>query len=371
MPNLKQHYVRRLALTMRPFPFAKQETVKVTELRHSTHNPPMQLSTFNKFSSDLVTISEELFADDGSAVLEALTKPVSTYYVRCNTIKITPSELKGRLKQRGLQVEQNPVIPEALGIHIEGPFDIPLESQRIVVDKHTAESVLQGANAYAPGILSCGSMQIGDRVTIVSELEEPIASGRAMMSANDVLTFRKGLAVQLEQRRYKGPSVRELPEFSQGLLYPQSLAAMTTVRVLDPKPDEIIVDMNCAPGGKLSHMSQLMHNSGKVFGLDRNSGKIQQARRNVSKLGCTNVVLSIHDSRYVQDDFPELEADRVLIDPPCSALGLRPKAYDFTTLDRVNALAEYQKQFLKAASKIVKPGGVIVHSVCTFTFQEC
>jgi len=87
-------------------------------------------------------------------------------------------------------------------------------------------------------------------------------------------------------------------------------------------------------------------------------------------LGCSNVVLSVHDSRYLDTDF-SLKADRVLIDPPCSALGLRPKAYDFTIKKRVESLASYQKQFLRTASRITKPGGTIVYSVCTFTSQEC
>lgn len=146
---------------------------------------------------------------------------------------------------------------------------------------------------------------------------------------------------------------------------------MATVRVLDPQLDETIVDLCCAPGGKLTHISQLMDNSGKVFGFDRNSEKIGQARQNVTNLGCRNVVLGIHDSRYLYEDFSDLKADRVLIDPPCSAMGLRPKVYDFTTLERINSLADYQKQFIKAASRIVRPGGVIVYSVCTFTPQEC
>ncbi len=66
-----------------------------------------------------------------------------------------------------------------------------------------------------------------------------------------------------------------------------------------------------------------------------------------------------------------LKPDRVLIDPPCSALGLRPKIYDHTKKQRVDDLAEYQKQFIKAGSRVVKPGGVVVYSVCTFTAQEC
>ena len=324
-----------------------------------------------RFSLDVIRIVDEVFDGAGEAVLESLVNPARTYYVRCNTLRIKPVELKNRLEGQGFSIEQNPMIPEALGIQVEGPFVVPLAKQKIVVNKRTAESALQGANVYAPGIVNCGSMRIGDEVTIISDLGEVIATGRAMMSANDVLTFRKGLAIRVDHSRFIGPHVRELSEFSQGLLYPQSLAAMATAHVLDPKPDEMIVDVNCAPGGKLSHISQLMNNSGKVFGFDRNSQKIDQARQNVTILGCRNVVLGIHDSRYLHKDFSGLKADRVLIDPPCSALGLRPKVHDFTTLDRVNHLADYQKQFIKAASEIVRPGGVIVYSVCTFTPQEC
>jgi predicted RNA-binding protein (TIGR00451 family) len=336
---------------------------------HSSRQTPT--AAYARFSADIVRMVGELYGGATDDVLEALARPVSTYYVRCNTLLASARELKDRLVNLGFKVNQNLVIPEALGIRVEGPFEVPLTGRTIVVDKHTAESSLQGANVYAPGILNCGSMRPGDAVTIVSELNEVIASGIATMSANDVLTFRKGLAVQVEQCRFNGPHIRELPEFSQGLLYPQSLAAMTTVRVLDPKPHETILDINCAPGGKLSHISQLMNNSGRVFAFDRNPEKIAQARLNMTRLGCKNVVLSVHDSRYLDQDFPDLAGDRVLVDPPCSALGIRPKLYDFTTLDRINRLADYQKQFIKSASKIVRLGGVVVYSVCTFTPQEC
>ena len=316
-----------------------------------------------------------MYGDVGKGVLEELTKPVSKYYVRCNSLKISPKDLQEKLRSHGFKIELNPAIqeaiPEALALHLEGPFEVPMRGQEIIVDKKTAESAMQGANVYAPGIMNCGSMHVGDEITIVSELGDVIASGRAVMSTNDILTFRKGLAVQIEHRRFEGPSVRELPEFSQGLLYPQSLAAMVTSRVLGPKPNETIVDMNCAPGGKLSHMSQLTENSGRLLGFDRNSQKLTQTRNSMSRLGCTNAVLSIHDSRYLDADFPDLKADRVLIDPPCSALGLRPKVYDFTSINRVNNMANYQKQFVKTASRLAKPGGVIVYSVCTITKEEC
>ena len=325
----------------------------------------------SRFSAEIVGLTEEVYGRDTQAVLEALSKPVSTYYVRCNTVKISPDELSRRLSEKGFQVSQHPAIPEALGIGVEGPFDVPPTGKEIVVDKHTAESVLQGANVYAPGVMNCQSVHYGDHVTVTSEIGDVLATGTAQMSTNEILTFRKGLAVSIERRRFKAPQIRDLPEYSQGLLYPQSLAAMTASRVLEPQPGETILDMNCAPGGKLSHITQLMHNSGKIVGLDRNAEKIATTRRTISALGCLNVTVSIHDSRYADVDFADLNPDRVIVDPPCSALGLRPKIYDRTTQSRVKDLAEYQKQFVRAAARVVRPAGIVVYSVCTYTAKEC
>lgn len=328
-------------------------------------------SLLDRFSSDVVALTEEVYGKDTPGVLEALLKPVNTYYVRCNTLKISPTELRKRLEDKGLQVYAHPALPEALGIQVDGPFEISSNNLQIVVDKYTAESVLQGANVYAPGVKNCSNIHTRDRVTVVSEIGDILANGTAAMTATDILTFKKGLAVRIENRRYKSPQIRDLPEFLEGLLYPQSLAAMVTSHVLDPQEGETTLDMNCAPGGKLSHLSQLMQVSGKIIGLDRNADKIAQTRRTITNLGCSNVTLAVHDSRYVDVDFADLKPDRVLIDPPCSALGLRPKIYDHTKKERVDDLAEYQKQFIRAGSRTVKRGGVLVYSVCTFTTKEC
>lgn len=340
-------------------------------VRINLTNQAPAFSLLDRFSSDVVGLSEEVYGPDTSAVLLALSKPVNHYYVRCNTLKISPVDLRKRLEARGLRVQPHSIMPEALGIRVDGPFEISATKLRLVVDKFTAESVLQGANVYAPGVKNCPPMHTGDHVTVVSELGDILANGTAAMNTTDILTFKKGLAVKVENRRYKSPQIRDLPEFSEGLLYPQSLAAMITSHVLDPQRGETILDMNCAPGGKLSHLSQLTAGSGKVVGLDRNADKIAQTRHTMTNLGCTNVTLAIHDSRYVDADFADLKPDRVLIDPPCSALGLRPKIYEHTKKERVADLATYQKQFIRAGSRVVRRGGVVVYSVCTFTAQEC
>jgi len=331
----------------------------------------MELSTSDRFSADVREIAMEVFGSEADKALKALASPVTKYFVRCNTNKISPNQLKDRLKERGVFVSQHPLIEEALCFPVDGPFDVPSFLRDVVVDKRTSESVLQGANVYAPGIMDCNSMRQGEEVNVKSEFGELLASGETLMSATEVLRLNKGLAIRIGKRRFNTIQIRELPEFQAGLLYPQSLAAMTTSRILDPKPGDTIVDMNCAPGGKLSHLSQLMENSGRIYGFDRNRAKISQTREAISRLGCMNVTLSIHDSRYLHQDMSSLEADKILIDPPCSALGLRPKIYDYTEKKRIKSLSAYQTQFISAASRVVKIGGTIVYSVCTFSSEEC
>jgi len=90
----------------------------------------------------------------------------------------------------------------------------------------------------------------------------------------------------------------------------------------------------------------------------------------MDRMGCSNYNLVAHDSRYVHTDY-SLKPDRVLVDPPCTGLGVTPKLSIDTTAKGVDDLSSYQRQFLRAASQIIKPGGVIVYSVCTITREEC
>ena len=90
----------------------------------------------------------------------------------------------------------------------------------------------------------------------------------------------------------------------------------------------------------------------------------------MNRMGCANYQLISHDSRYVHLDY-DIKADRVLVDPPCTALGVLPKLAIETTMRNVENSADYQKQFLTTASRITKKGGTVVYSVCTISKEEC
>jgi len=312
-----------------------------------------------------------VYGSELEAVVRALRSPGARYYVRVNTLKATPEQVKTRLAEHGFEVSQHEVIPEALSVPIQGPNEVPACPKKVMVDKFTAESVLQGANVYAPGIARCTRLRIDDSVNVIDDEGEVLASGIARMNETQILTFRKGLAIEVRESKYRVPSFRETREFEEGLIYPQSLPAILTSRVLDPKPTDVVLDLTCSPGGKLTHISQLMNNQGRLLAVDRNRPKIDTTVGTCRRMGCSNVTHFVHDSRYLDADFPTLKPDKILVDPPCSALGIVPKVYEYASTSEIEALSRYQRQFLEAASRIVRLGGSIVYSVCTLTLQEC
>jgi len=286
-------------------------------------------------------------------------------------LKATKDEIIKKFHKKGMEILEDPSIDEALYLRVTGPFDIELLGKKMVVDKYTAETVMMGANVYAPGIVKCSGIRFGDDVIIMDPCGQAVASGKAHMGERDILSLRKGLAVETKNSIYKIPSLRETEEFEGGLIYLQSRPSILTGKILDARPGETIVDMTCSPGGKLTHISQMMNNDGRIIAMDRNERKITITRNTLNRLGCKNIKLIVQDGRYFHLDFPKLKADRCIADPPCSALGVLPKLYDFSPKERFQSLAKYQKQFLNAASEIVKKDGVVTYSVCTISLEEC
>lgn len=320
-------------------------------------------------------VVSELLGVYGSGLcrfLEAVHRPSRRLYIRVNTLRVDPSELLDRLRSRGLEVYRDELFDEALYFVVEGPFRIDEEGPVVVADKEAAESVMMGANLYAPGLLSCDpSIRRGSEVVIKAPSGVVVARGIARMSCSEARRRGRGLFVEVLQSLYRAPKLRELPEYQQGLFYPQSLPAIATTRVLDPAPGEVVVDMCAAPGGKTGHVVELSRGLAKVVAVDHSRRKVRRLREELARLGHLRYVEVVEgDSRYIHLDMPGLRADKVLVDPPCTALGVRPKVYDEKTWrDLVNAAA-YQEQFVRAAAKILKRGGVLVYSTCTVTHVE-
>ncbi|MBP1357524.1 MAG: RsmB/NOP family class I SAM-dependent RNA methyltransferase, partial [Sulfolobus sp.] len=105
-------------------------------------------------------------------------------------------------------------------------------------------------------------------------------------------------------------------------------------------------------------------------GFDHTEAKVKKLRETLKRMGMNKVEVYKADSRYLYEDFSIKDVDKVMIDPPCSDLGVRPKIYDKKTNDDILILHSYQKQFLNAAYKILKKGGTVIYSTCTLTSWE-
>jgi 16S rRNA C967 or C1407 C5-methylase (RsmB/RsmF family) len=293
----------------------------------------------------------------------------SKYYLRINTLKAERDTIVRSMIASDLRAEAHPQLEDATFLHPR-PSEIDTDGVIVEANRFAAEAVQLGAHLYAPGVRRCHGLRPGMKATVVDGNGTPVGSGVSHQSETSILTYRQGVAVEINSSRTGLPSIMETPWYSSGQIHLQSLPAILTCRILDPRPGETIVDLNCAPGGKTSHISQLTRNQARIIGFDRNTRKIEKAKELMQRMGCTNYQLISHDSRYVHLDY-NIKADRVLVDPPCTALGILPKLAVETTAQNVENSAAYQKQFLTAASHITKKEGTIVYSVCTITKEEC
>lgn len=299
------------------------------------------------------------------SLFRSITTPPPRYYIRVNTLKISPRELVKRLNSRGLAVYRDEYIDDALWVPVEGPFKIPTAKKVVVVDKKAAESVMLGADLYAPAVIKTDRVNIGDEVNIVSDNGRVVALGVAVMDSDEALKARRGLYIKVEKSLYRTPKLRNLPEYAEGLFYSQSLPAILVGHIARRITQTDAVDLNSAPGGKTTHLAQM---GIRVIAVDRSAQKIEKLRSEAARLGLDVFIdILLHDSRYLDRDFPKIKAGVALVDPPCTDIGVRPKIYHKVTFEAAKTLARYQIQFLKTALKIAP---YVIYSTCTLTYIE-
>ncbi|MBV9385251.1 MAG: 16S rRNA (cytosine(967)-C(5))-methyltransferase [Chroococcidiopsidaceae cyanobacterium CP_BM_ER_R8_30] len=162
-----------------------------------------------------------------------------------------------------------------------------------------------------------------------------------------------------------GP-IQNLPGFSEGWWTVQDSSAQLVSHLLNPQPGEVIVDACAAPGGKTTHIAELMRDRGIVWACDRAASRLRKLEENVKRLHLQSIQLCVGDSRNLTQF--EDSADRVLLDVPCSGLGTLHRHADARwrqTTTSVRELAVLQGELLLQASTFVKPGGVLVYATCT------
>ena len=167
---------------------------------------------------------------------------------------------------------------------------------------------------------------------------------------------------------------RSLP-FSCGWYNVQEEITWSAVKALDPQPGDRVLDLCAAPGGKTAQLALAVGPTGSVMANDRSLPRLSALVNTITRLGLTNVVTSQVDGRLFQARPHSF--DRVLVDVPCSGEGTLRKKVGRRSLDQENwterhsrRLTSIQKQLLDRALDLVKPGGCVVYSTCTFAPEE-
>lgn len=183
---------------------------------------------------------------------------------------------------------------------------------------------------------------------------------------------KAGVSAEIEEDHIvaEGFDIASDELYRNGFYTIQDAAAMQTAKILAPNEGETVIDMCAAPGGKTTHLAEIMNNKGRIYAFDVHEHKIELIRKNAERLGITIIEAKLGDgckkmTKYIQT------ADKVLCDVPCSGLGIiRRKPEIKWNREKDSDLPEIQRKILDNGADYLKIGGEIVYSTCTIEKEE-
>ncbi len=223
----------------------------------------------------------------------------------------------------------------------------------------TAEKICE-MNLQRPKVTARVNIRKTNRTDLLSMLEkEGVAAEESRLSL-DGIVIQEGNVVQTEA-------------YQKGLLTIQDESSMLVGRAVNPEKGETILDCCAAPGGKTTHLAELMNCEGTIVALDVHEHKLSLIQQQLERLQLSNVSLYALDARRVRSKFPDESFDRILVDAPCTGFGVIRRKPDIKwkkTEQDVMEMSRIQLEILEAVSPLLKKGGTLVYSTCTLDKRE-
>ncbi|ORX54182.1 S-adenosyl-L-methionine-dependent methyltransferase [Piromyces finnis] len=339
--------------------------------------------------------------------------------------------------------------------------------KKVIIDVSCGKSVLRGSDIYAPGLLAMSqNVEMYDYVSIYIDIDskvlrgscEPyetnliyVGNGQILVNRNDIFSKTpqelQGMGVKMIDTIYRSPSFGS-DKTIDDRVFLQNLPSLLCSEILNPKQNQLILDMCSAPGGKTMHIANITKNKAKIIAFDKSFPKIVSLNKILKKHDFTSIkaynvdatklasqltkedclslkkpelimeMLNITNNQFsydtvmqylptdknkipinqikkstikniIDDDdymilnkkinhlqnvrcsiFPDESFDAILLDPPCSALGQRPMFLCDMTIENLLTFHSYQRPLIKVAHRLLKPGGRMVFSTCTFNPKE-
>ena len=221
------------------------------------------------------------------------------------------------------------------------------------------EALCQYFNAPSPLWVRCNTLKITPDA-LKAQFE---AQGIAVTASGDIA---EGLRID------SAVNLHNLDLFQQGYFTVQDESSMHVGLAAAPQNGQRVLDVCSAPGGKATHMAQLMQNSGHIVACDIHPHRLELIAENARRLGITNIETRLQDGEHLAEAFPE-PFDVVVVDAPCSGLGILGRRADARWSKQPTDLEELcrlQQSILEQAAQVTKLGGALLYSTCTMTEEE-
>ncbi len=321
----------------------KKSSQQPPELRTILHLGLYQLQYLNNIPpSAAVNTTVQLAKENGFSGLSSFVNGLLRQYIRLTETDLNP-----------LTVTNYKSTVERLGILHSFP-DWIVEMWLEQLGETETEQLCQWFN-QSPTI----DLRINPLKSTIAEIETAFKSQNISVSRIPHLP---------QALRLNGSSgaIQNLPGYSEGWWTIQDSSAQLVTHLLDPQPGETIIDVCAAPGGKTTHIAELIQDTGTIYACDKTANRLKRLKENADRLQMKSIQIHTGDSRQ----FPEFInlADRVLLDAPCSGLGTLHRRADARwhhTPENIQAQSQLQSELLANAATFVKSGGVLVYATCT------
>ncbi|MBA7654973.1 Ribosomal RNA small subunit methyltransferase F [subsurface metagenome] len=160
-------------------------------------------------------------------------------------------------------------------------------------------------------------------------------------------------------------------EFLQGYYYLQNIASMLSAIILDPKPNDVVIDMCAAPGSKSTHLAQLMKNEGTLILIEKNLNRIPALEVNLKRMGIINSIVLNMDAINLSNT--NVKGDKILLDAPCTGEGLirqDPSRKKSKKMKDIEKMSSIQKRLLTTGLKALNSGGLLLYCTCSIAPEE-
>ena len=298
-------------------------------------------------------------------LVKALRTHPKYYTIRINSLQTTNNKLLNALIKKDIPVIQHPSLDDTILVEVKENPKFDMKEKTVVAHKGGALSVLRGSNLGAASIMVFNEINIGDEVSVVDKFGTLIGNGIAMMNTNHFKNNQKGVAIKITDSLYNIPNLENQTEYLRGYFIEHDLPSILIGAQVNLKKNDRVLDMIVGAGEIITHIWQRNNDkTPRIIAIDNSKTRLNVFSENIKRLKMNKAPFEtmLFDSRKLDRKFTRDETfDWIIINPPCTDSGYRPKLFDTNTEPKALRLINNQRRLLKQAARLIKRNGTIFY----------